>query len=488
MNKQSIDSLFQHCKMHKIFGTAGAGKTTFLINKLHTLFEQNVEPSRIAFVSFTNKAVNEITERCLIKFPQFKKNQFQHFRTIHSMCYQSLRMEKKVIQHSEIVKLAESIGMQVSHFRSIEDGGGSKLGDKVIQIESLARLKMIDLEEQWCESKVKDCPFFLVQQWRTVLSKHKEEKQLIDFTDMLEQYNSTLNVDYVFIDEAQDLCPLQWEVMHKATENCKQVYIAGDDDQSIFNWAGADVDYILNMKKEKETILSKSYRLPNTIYNLSRKILSKIKKRKPKECTPLNKIGYIHYVRSFDVMKFDKDKEYLILVRNRWQIKPIIEWFQTIGMVYFLFDKSSLDIPIIELIFIWEKFKNGEQIQKREYRRLQKYSSILNDYDINNIPEKILNETWYHILDLFSFKELNYIRQVLNNYYKLPDQPNIKISTIHQAKGSECDNVILFTDVSYQVWDNINTDNEHKVWYVAVTRTKENLYIIQEQTTQYYQI
>ena len=62
------------------------------------------------------------------------------------------------------------------------------------------------------------------------------------------------------------------------------------------------------------------------------------------------------------------------------------------------------------------------------------------------------------------------------------------ISTIHQAKGGEADNVIIVPTVSASVYDNIESENEHRVWYVAVTRAKSALYLIFPQNLMYYEL
>ena len=68
--------------------------------------------------------------------------------------------------------------------------------------------------------------------------------------------------------------------------------------------------------------------------------------------------------------------------------------------------------------------------------------------------------------------------------------PRIKLSTIHAAKGGECENVVLITDITNRVYKNYqqNPDDENRVFYVAVTRTKENLYLIEPQSPRCYQM
>jgi superfamily I DNA/RNA helicase len=68
--------------------------------------------------------------------------------------------------------------------------------------------------------------------------------------------------------------------------------------------------------------------------------------------------------------------------------------------------------------------------------------------------------------------------------------PRIKVSTIHGVKGEECDNVVLFTDLEKIIYDSAlrNPDPEHRLNFVGVTRTKENLYIMQATNDYFYPI
>jgi superfamily I DNA/RNA helicase len=79
---------------------------------------------------------------------------------------------------------------------------------------------------------------------------------------------------------------------------------------------------------------------------------------------------------------------------------------------------------------------------------------------------------------------------LLDNGDDLFSEARIKVSTIHGVKGEECDNVILYPCITHKIREKAlkNPDAEYRVFFVGVTRTKENLYIMRSQNNLYYQI
>ena len=85
----------------------------------------------------------------------------------------------------------------------------------------------------------------------------KKEKSKKDFTDLIVDYiarDIKTNFEVLFIDEAQDLSYLQWQMVRTMWKKSKKTYIAGDDDQAIFQWAGADIDHFIALKEEVDEI------------------------------------------------------------------------------------------------------------------------------------------------------------------------------------------------------------------------------------------
>ena len=125
--------------------------------------------------------------------------------------------------------------------------------------------------------------------------RYKEYANVFDFTDILQMFvdkGAALPIDIAIIDEAQDLTSLQWDMCKVAFRDCSKVYIAGDDDQAIYEWSGADVNYFINLKGSS-TILERSYRLPKSILKFSRHISSGIKERIEKNFDSVKEEGQI---------------------------------------------------------------------------------------------------------------------------------------------------------------------------------------------------
>jgi len=90
---------------------------------------------------------------------------------------------------------------------------------------------------------------------------------------------------------------------------------------------------------------------------------------------------------------------------------------------------------------------------------------------------------WHEAMDNIPSTERAYITALLRRGEKFNAEPRIKVSTIHGSKGGEADNVVLFTDLSTASEEEFrkNPDDTHRVFYVGVTRAKENLYLVEPQ-------
>ena len=289
----------------------------------------------------------------------------------------------------------------------------------------------------------------------------------------LEKGDIKNKLDVIFIDEAQDLSKIQWAMIEKIEkENNCAVWIAGDDDQAIFGWAGADVDSFIDWEAT-EMPLKQSERVPSQIQQKALSIISRVRdNRLEKDYLPKKEIG-----QTFEVYKFadiDMSKgSWLVLARTNPLLKPIPKILKQKGLFFKTVDGKSVAKNLYEDIEHWDKLRKGESIPEiQEQRVLEKIKGKPN-----------YNLEWYDAFDNVASAKIDYLRTMISNGEKVKDEPRITVSTIHGAKGGEATNVVLFLNQTTNTMKAskksvYKQDEEYRVWYVGVTRTIQNLYLI----------
>ena len=211
------------------------------------------------------------------------------------------------------------------------------------------------------------------------LQKFKKEKGLKDFTDLLEDfieqshYQEVLEV--LFIDEAQDLSLIQWEMVRHLWKYAKKTYIAGDDDQAIFKWAGADVDHFIALKEEVNDIkvLDQSYRIPGgPIHELSQKIINKVQNRFQKEYKPRDEIGLLK--RYSDITQVDMSKgNWLVLSSANYFLDDAKDLCEIQGWYYQYKGMNSVPLKLLLALNNWEAWRKGGFLNHLEIKNIYEY-------------------------------------------------------------------------------------------------------------------
>ena len=229
-----------------VLGPPGTGKTDTLLKEVDK-YLKTTDPNRIGYFSFTQKAAYEARDRAIDKF-NLTEDDLPYFRTLHSLAFRRLGIKKEnVMQRRHYADLGKKINMRIDYNEYDEEQTGIfTTHSDYLRVIQLAKLRGITPEQQYnLREHSQDLSVRDLKILDNELEAYKKQYGLIDFNDMILNFiksDASPKFDVVFIDEAQDLSRMQWDMAKSIWDKTEDSYIAGDDDQAIFRWAGADVD------------------------------------------------------------------------------------------------------------------------------------------------------------------------------------------------------------------------------------------------------
>jgi superfamily I DNA/RNA helicase len=481
-----------------VLGPPGTGKTETLLREVEK-YLKTTDPNRIGYFSFTQKAANEGKERAMDKF-NLTEDDLPYFRTLHSLAFRRLGLKKEnVMQREHYAKVGKETGLRVDYNAwDDEHTGLFTTKSDYLRIIELAKLKDITLEQQYnLKEHSQDVSVQKLKNLNSELERYKKAHGLIDYNDMILDFiksDASPAFDVVFIDEAQDLSLMQWNMAKSIWNKTEDSYIAGDDDQAIFRWAGADVNSFI-AQTGKFLKLTQSLRVPRVVHDVGMSIVKKISKRHHKEWKPKNKTGLLSYYHEFQDVDMSSGDWY-VLTRTRLMLDKLEETLYRKGFYYKNKFKKGYEKDLHEAIIDWEKWRKNNDLNHDQIKRVASYMSPNNYQKENlqyldkdksyNMAEAYNNQglktkaVWYEAFDSAPQKQVGYIRRMRANGEQLNKEPRILLSTIHGVKGGECSNVVLLTDLSRNTQKNMDRfpDDENRLFYVGATRTKDHLHII----------
>ena len=492
----------------KVLGPPGTGKTMTLLNEVNNYLIKGVPLNKIGYFAFTRKAAAEARDRFLNTHKNYVRSDVKFFQTLHSLSFHTLGMsEDNVMQPIHYEQIGKELSIRVNYYSEADDSGYLNCDNEYFKLINKARIKDISIEDEFNTNEwSREIDFELLNHIYKNFLNYKESYNLYDYTDMITQFinnkDKCPSFDVVFIDEAQDLSPIQWKMFDILKDKSKDIFIAGDDDQAIFAWAGADVNRFINQPAIEE-VLQQSERIPQAVQEISNIILDRIQgNRKEKIYFPKKgSKGKVEFIFNFDNLDINNDK-WLILTRTVYRALEISKQLKENNLYYKNTFGKSYNSKLYKSILRWTSLTEGKEISIADCKDIYEYlEQQFNESKFGNkLTVKIedlgyaKNIKWYDAFVNADHNEEFYIRSMLSNGEKLSEEPRIEVSTIHAAKGGECKNVILVLDNARKIRESTaesvdKQDEEHRVWYVGVTRSMENLYLFKSKKERYgYQL
>ncbi len=500
----------QSQKIKIVFGPPGTGKTTHLLGVVEAALQRGIPPDRIGYFAFTKKAAREAVTRAMEKFDLDRKS-FKYFRTLHSMAFLMLGLKNSdVMDDDDYRAVSDYVQIKlINPNKSVDDLGVSTPQDPYLKIIDQAKIKNVSLSNEFVSSGEHiQGGFEKLQQIASGLKQYKTKHSKFDFTDMIVEFNkqkSCPRFEIVIIDEAQDLSFIQWQMAEILIRNSKEAYIAGDDDQAIFDWAGADTKRLGLIGGQRE-ILTQSYRVPRAVHQVAGALINRVQDRVQKNWNPKEEEGIVrrHRVRFNNQIDLTNGS-WLVLARTNYILDQIADDLRYQGLFYEYKNRSSISDRMIRAIQGWNNLKEGNEIDVSTVQDIYYYmggngniehghkeaiktasDEVKYNYEslvVNHGLNADINSDWNIALDRIPESMQRYINAALRRS-SFNSSKNIKLSTIHASKGGEADNVMVLTDLPRKADLSLSQkrDDERRVFYVATTRAKKSLHIIESQS------
>lgn len=495
-----------------VLGPPGTGKTTELLRLVDEELSRGTAPARVGYVTFTRRGAEEAVTRACEKFGMDRKA-LPYFRTLHSLCFRALGLQRgDVLEGSRLREFARYAGVEVRGKWS-EDGNldGFAEGDRILFMENLARVRRVPLRAAY-NAMDDNLPWQEVERVASALALYKEHHGLMDYTDMLSRFVSLglrLDLDVVFVDEAQDLSALQWDVVRALTSGARRLVVAGDDDQAIYRWAGADADHLIDMEGHAR-VLGQSWRVPPAVQAVAQRVIGRVRHRRDKSwAAKQGPDGEVRRASAFADVDCGEG-QVLVLARNAYVIREQVEpELRRQGIVYEVGDRSSIEPELLQAITDWERLRRGESVAveaaRAVYTHMTSGRGVARGHkELPGFPDGepvgigdlrarggLLTEAiWHEALDKIPPREVGYIRAARRRGERLTQRPRVRVSTIHGSKGGQADHVVLLREMARRSYDEMmrggvaGEEDEARVWYVGATRAQQRLTLVDSQTRQ----
>lgn len=279
-----------------VIAGAGSGKTRVLTARVCRLIELGVSPYNILAITFTNKAAGEMKER----IEKYIGAQSVWTSTFHSMCARILRCDADRIGYSKDFTIYTDLESERVVKRVLQDYPQADPKNKGDYLWHISRAKTLAMSPEAYYAAIKNDDADAYNIYQVYLRYEKELKacNCMDFDDLLlktvELFTSCPDVlaryrdrfKYICVDEFQDTNKLQYDIVKMLSKGSGNLFVVGDEDQSIYSWRGAEIRNILDFPKDfpgaKVYKLEQNYRSTTSILKAANNVIKNNSNRNEK--------------------------------------------------------------------------------------------------------------------------------------------------------------------------------------------------------------
>lgn len=530
----------------RLIGGAGTGKTTELLTIMKSILGRiGDDPSAIGFASFTRAAREEMVARASEAFGCNPSLLERHgwFRTVHSTCHRMLgiKSDQLLAGDDKASKwIAEQLRVRVSWTKAGDSGYTTCVGDE----EAAASLTLWDVSRNRIEplaavhaekshAGLEVPPIATVKHF---VRKYEDAKRLDgkqDFVDILGRYAGVhfglegpeerdpegdlpVGVRAWIFDEAQDSSALVDRVCRRLAyaPGVQWAYLAADPFQSVFGFGGADYNNFLSWEVDKERTMPQSWRCPKAVMELGERCLRRMRKGYfDRGIAPASHSGTVTREPSIEraLCQVDSTRTTLVLARCNFSLAKFSSILESRKIPHARINDKEDTKALVAFNAYW-KLQHGRNIGGHEWkaaieltptkatgdaiflRRGEKAAwkngrrdgiDFIHADEIESVGgvtpqlmELIKGGRWAALLD----GGKKWYDAAKRHGPEAATKPNVRLSTIHGAKGMEAQDVILATETAARVerereLDPRVHDEECRLEYVGVTRAKERLIV-----------
>ncbi|MDY5817853.1 MAG: ATP-dependent helicase [Treponema sp.] len=315
LNPEQLEAVTTTEGYVRVIAGAGSGKTRALTYRFAYLVNQiGILPSHILCVTFTNKAAAEMRKRIR---ELTGDNDTGYVSTFHGFCVSVLQEDSNAVSYPKSFLVLDNSDINAMLQIIYEERGLTLRQMTFSHARDMIEIRKIFKEPHYYEDLI-TMPLEQIHQKYLTATKpddiifygylYQEKKCFgLDYNDLLKfvlyifQTNEAIRLkwqerlEYIMIDEFQDIDLIQYEVMKALCPYHNNLFVVGDPDQTIYTWRGADIRYLLEFDKNfpgvRTIMMNRNYRSTKPILDAANSLIGKNKGRIKKDLVVGNKGG-----------------------------------------------------------------------------------------------------------------------------------------------------------------------------------------------------